>query len=82
MCFPLVHRDLAHTYSVGRRVLAYTIPVAIISVAINAPKFLETRIVVLDTVAEEWTGGGEDGENATVTFQNVSTYTFDVTDLR
>ena len=48
VCFPIVHRDLVHTYSVAKRVMAYTIPVLIISLLINIPKFLETKAVARD----------------------------------
>ncbi len=62
-----MHRDLAYTYSVGRRVAAYTVPVVILSVVVNVPKFMETKVVT-ETVEEA------DG--------NVTTYSIDVTDLR
>lgn len=74
VCFPLVHRDLVHTYSVMKRVTAYTVPVILISVLINVPKFLETKIVVdMDINSSE----GDDVDSF-----NVTTYTMDVTDLR
>ncbi len=50
VCFPLLHRDLAYTYSVSTRVTVYTVPVVALSILINIPKFLETKIVV-ETVA-------------------------------
>ncbi len=43
VCFPLVHRDLAHTYSAATRVAIYAVPVAVVSILTNVPKFLETR---------------------------------------
>ncbi len=76
VCFPLVHRDLAHTYSVSTRVAIYAVPVAVVSVLTNVPKFLETRIVV-ETLAT--TEEGDDGVAGEV---NVTTYTIDVTELR
>ena len=69
VCFPLAHRDMSYTYSVERRVVGYTVPVVILAVVVNVPKFLETKVVTeirLDDV---------DGSN-------VTTYTIDVTDLR
>ena len=44
VCFPIVHRDLVHTYSVAKRVMAYTGPVLILSLLINIPKFFETKV--------------------------------------
>ena len=35
---------MVHTYSITKRVLGYTIPVVIISILLNIPKFLETRM--------------------------------------
>jgi hypothetical protein len=69
VCFPLAHRDMSYTYSVERRVVAYAVPVVVLAVVVNLPKFLETKVVTeirLDDV---------DGTN-------VTTYTIDVTDLR
>lgn len=69
VCFPLVHRDLAYTYSVSMRVAAYAVPVVVLSVAVNIPKFLETRVVI-ERTQDPHTG------------QNVTNYSFDVTELR
>ena len=43
MCFPLAHRDLAHTYPVATRVAIYAVPVAVLSLLVNVSKFMETR---------------------------------------
>ena len=74
VCYPLLHRDLVHTYSVMRRVMIYTIPVVIVSLLINIPKFFETKIVRNMTELR-------DHNNVSETY-NFTTYTIDVTDLR
>ena len=45
ICHPFVHRNISHSYSVRRRVIFYTLPVIMISIVINLPKFLETKAV-------------------------------------
>ena len=45
ICYPLVHRNLSHSYTIAKRVAFYTIPVMILSILINLPKFWETRVV-------------------------------------
>ena len=45
ICYPLVHRNISHSYSVTKRVIFYTLPVMFLSVFINLPKFLETKVV-------------------------------------
>lgn len=77
VCFPLLHRDLAYTYSVSKRVWAYTGPVMVVSILINIPKFLETQIVVetKSTLVNE-------SDMSQPSWVNVTTYTMDVTDLR
>ena len=77
VCFPLLHRDLVHTYSIMQRVTVYTVPVMILSILINIPKFLETKIVVDITQSSDL-----DQESKTNVVFNVTTYTIDVTDLR
>ena len=67
----MLHRDIAYTYSVSKRVVAYTVPVLALALLINVPKFLETKIVT--ETATEITERGE---------ENVTTYSMDVTDLR
>ena len=74
VCYPLLHRDLVHTYSVMRRVMIYTIPVVIVSLLINIPKFFETKIVRNMTELR-------DHNNVSESY-NFTTYTIDVTDLR
>ena len=59
--------DVAH--SVSKRVAAYAVPVVVLSVAVNVPKFLETRVVIERTHDPD-------------TGQNVTNYSFDVTELR
>lgn len=91
VCFPLLHRDLAYTYSVSTRVVCYTVPVLIISILVNVPKFMETKIVVetsWKTVQENTNNrnlvvdDGGSGGIAKSSYMNVTTYTIDVTDLR
>ena len=60
---------MSHTYSVSKRVAAYAVPVVVLSVAVNVPKFLETRVVIERTHDPD-------------TGQNVTNYSFDVTELR
>ena len=55
--------------SVSKRVAAYAVPVVVLSVAVNVPKFLETRVVIERTHDPD-------------TGQNVTNYSFDVTELR
>ena len=55
--------------SVSMRVAAYAVPVVVLSVAVNIPKFLETRVVT-ERTQDPHTG------------QNVTNYSFDVTELR
>ena len=55
--------------SVSKRVAAYAVPVIFLSVAVNIPKFLETRVVI-ERTQDLHTG------------QNVTNYSFDVTELR
>jgi hypothetical protein len=55
-----------------RRVTAYTIPVIFISILINVPKFMETKIVV--DMAQD--------ADSEATIYNITTYTIDVTELR
>ena len=45
ICHPLNHRILASSYSVRKRVVFYTLPVMLISVLINIPKILETKVI-------------------------------------
>ena len=45
ICFPLAHRNLSHSYTVTTRVIFYTLPVMALSILINIPKFLETKVV-------------------------------------
>ena len=45
VCHPLFHRDLVHTHSITKRVALYTVPVVIVSLLINIPKFFETKTV-------------------------------------
>ena len=73
ICSPLLHHDLVHTYSVMRRVTIYTVPVILVSLILNIPKFLETKIVTKMT---------EIRNNSTSDYHNFTTYTIDVTDLR
>ena len=73
VCSPLLHRDLVHTYSVMRRVTIYTVPVILVSLVLNIPKFLETKIVTKIT---------EIKNNSSSDYHNFTTYTIDVTDLR
>ena len=54
-----------------KRVMGYTIPVFIVSILINIPKFLETKVVIDQTLTQD--------DNGTY---NITTYTIDVTDLR
>ena len=56
-------------HSVSKRVAAYAVPVVVLSVAVNVPKFLETRVVIERTHDPD-------------TGQNVTNYSFDVTELR
>ena len=42
---PLLHRNLSVKYSVKQRVVFYTLPVVVVSVFVNIPKFLETKVV-------------------------------------
>ena len=56
-----------------RRVMIYTIPVIIVSLLINIPKFFETKIVRNMTELRD--------HNVSETY-NFTTYTIDVTDLR
>ena len=56
-------------FSVSKRVAAYAVPVVVLSVAVNIPKFLETRVVIERTQDPD-------------TGQNVTNYSFDVTELR
>ena len=53
----------------SKRVAAYAVPVVVLSVAVNVPKFLETRVVIERTHDPD-------------TGQNVTNYSFDVTELR
>ena len=53
----------------SKRVAAYAVPVVVLSVAVNIPKFLETRVVIERTQDPD-------------TGQNVTNYSFDVTELR
>ena len=69
----MAHRDLVHTYSVKRRVTIYTIPVVIMAIIINIPKFLETKVVRNMTIGQD--------DNKSEPY-NFTTYTIDVTDLR
>ena len=57
-----------------RRVTFYTIPVIIVSVIVNIPKFFETKIV---TNMQEM----KDHSNISQSY-NFTTYTVDVTELR
>ena len=59
----------AAAHSVSKRVAAYAVPVVVLSVAVNVPKFLETRVVIERTHDPD-------------TGQNVTNYSFDVTELR
>ena len=59
----------SYAYSVSKRVAAYAVPVIVLSVAVNVPKFLETRVVIERTHDPD-------------TGQNVTNYSFDVTELR
>ncbi|TRY73705.1 hypothetical protein TCAL_00917, partial [Tigriopus californicus] len=43
VCRPLHYRDITTRYSVQRRTLSYILPVILVSVILNVPKFLETR---------------------------------------
>lgn len=73
VCFPLLHRNLAITYSVVQKVTAYTIPVLIMACLINIPKFLETKMVRETQLVQD--------DNTSLPY-NITTYTIDVTDLR
>ena len=42
---PLLHRNLSVKYSMRKRVIFYTLPVVVISIFVNIPKFLETKVV-------------------------------------
>ena len=57
------------TMSTSKRVTMYVLPVVVLSVAVNVPKFLETRVVIERTHDPD-------------TGQNVTNYSFDVTELR
>ena len=45
VCHPYTYRDLTHSNSVNKRVLLYVLPVILVSILLNIPKFFETRIV-------------------------------------
>ena len=55
--------------SVSKRVAAYAVPVVVLSVAVNIPKWFETRVVIT------WS-------HDAVTAENVTEYSFDTTELR
>ena len=91
VCYPIVHRDLVHTYSVAKRVMAYTIPVLILSLLINIPKFLETKVItrqeheqVEDNVQDSdlTSSSNESSLSADKTWANITVYSIDVTELR
>ena len=46
VCHPLRYRETTNTKSVTYRVFSYVIPVVIVSVLINIPKFLETEVIL------------------------------------
>jgi len=77
VCFPLVHRDLAYTYAVSQRVSFYAVPVCVLSVLVNAPKFLETQIITETAVVAV-----DNAFSGKVDYFNHTTYTIDVTALR
>jgi len=81
-----VHRDLVHTYSVAKRVMAYTIPVLIISLLINIPKFLETKVITRD---DDVTDSSHQSDAVTLNESSQQqpirvnkVYSIDVTELR
>ena len=77
VCCPILHRDLVHTYSVARRVVCYTGPVIVLSILLNIPKFLETKVVLDEEFMQRQDESGETPLNV-----SVITYSIDVTELR
>ena len=45
ICFPIIYRNLSHSYTATKRVVASTLPVMLLSVFINLPKFFETKVI-------------------------------------
>merc|ERR1712110_899109 len=44
VCKPIMYRNMNQTMSTSRRVAMYVTPVAILSICLNIPKFMETQI--------------------------------------
>ena len=45
ICFPIIYRNLSHSYTATKRVVVSTLPVMLLSVFINLPKFFETKVI-------------------------------------
>ena len=67
MCHPFYYRESTLGKSVNTRVMMYVIPVIILSVLLNVPKFLETELLFIT----------ETEDNSTISY-----VTYDLTDLR
>ena len=67
MCHPFYYRESNNGSSVTMRAVTYVIPVIMVSVALNIPKFFETEIIYVK----------EEQNNMTFTY-----VTYDLTDLR
>ena len=45
VCYPYDYRAMASTQTVSKRVMKLTLPIFVVAVIINIPKFLETELV-------------------------------------
>eukprot|EP00094_Tigriopus_californicus_P008114 TCALIF_07810-PA protein Name:"Similar to FR FMRFamide receptor (Drosophila melanogaster)" AED:0.47 eAED:0.39 QI:0/0.5/0.4/0.8/1/1/5/0/292 len=52
VCKPLLYRNLSHTMTSFKRAAMYVMPVALVSVCLNIPKFMETQANVGDNSTE------------------------------